>query len=387
MAPRSLWNAPPSFHSALAFLAMHEDLLGYLIGALEPHEMRRIDQWLHEDPDARQQLAEVERLLEPLTEMPPIESPPPDLISRTMANLPPLPPIPSAPSSASPVDRSSEADAIDGATTQHDVAALAPMQSRLDPPDYRGWTWMDWVASSAAAAVLLALLLPSIAEGRFEARKVACQDQLRQLGTAITQYVTRSEQSRLPAVSHSGPEAFAGVYAVRLRDAGLLGDEQLRWCPSLDRPRDQTTLIDASTELVSVDELHTASVDRLRAIQQFAGGHYAYTLGVIEKNHLRSPRFESRSSFAVMSDAPLAGLATEASLAGTNLSESIGHSGVGINVLFEDGRIQFLPVASLASVPDHPLLNHRGEGEAGVNVDDASLAPSWRPPFVDVDQR
>ena len=54
---------------------------------------------------------------------------------------------------------------------------------------------------------------------------------------------------------------------------------------------------------------------------------------------------------------------------------------------FEDGRVNFITVPSLDSMPDHPWLNHHGDVEAGVNVDDASLAPSWRPPFVHVRQR
>jgi hypothetical protein len=234
--------------------------------------------------------------------------------------------------------------------------------------------------TSSAAAILLAMLLPAVAEGRFEARKNACQDQLRQLGTALTQFVGRNEGNRLPAVAGSGPEAFAGVYAVRLRDAGLLDDPTLRWCPSLDPPNISTDP-DPVTTLVSVKQLHQSTVDQLRQIQRSAGGHYAYTLGVIERDHLTSPRFESRSSFAVMSDAPLSsGNAAE-------LARSFGHSGIGINVLFEDGRVQFLPLASLAEIPDHPLMNHHRQTEAGVNIDDASLSPSWRPPFIDVQQR
>ena len=71
---------------------MHEDLLGYLLGALEPHEMRRVAQWLRDDPEAREQLAELERSLRPLEEgHTPVEPPPSDLVSKTLANLPPLP--------------------------------------------------------------------------------------------------------------------------------------------------------------------------------------------------------------------------------------------------------------------------------------------------------
>lgn len=339
---------------------MHEDLLGYLLGALEPHEMRRVDRWLRDDPDARGQLDEIRRMLEPLDESSgTIEQPPSDLVSRTIANLPPMEPLVRDPSPSK------------------DEPATVSMQSSLDPPRGTGWSWIDYAASSAAAAILLALLLPSIAEGRFEARKNACQDQLRQLGTALTQFVSRNESNRLPAVSASGPEAFAGIYAVRLRDAGLLDDPTLRWCPSLDAP----AASDAITKLASLPQLHQSTVDQLRQIQRSAGGHYAYTLGVIERDHLASPRFESRSSFAVMSDAPLTSHATD------SISRSMGHGGIGINILFEDGRVQFMPVASLSAVPDHPLMNHHRQTEAGVNIDDASLAPSWRPPFVDVQQR
>ncbi len=71
---------------------MHEDLLGYLLGALEPHEMRRVAQWLRDDPVAREQLAEIEQSLRPLEEnYEPVEPPPADLVARTLANLPPLP--------------------------------------------------------------------------------------------------------------------------------------------------------------------------------------------------------------------------------------------------------------------------------------------------------
>ena len=45
---------------------MHEDLLGYLLGALEPHEMRRIAQLLRDDPAARDELARIEESLRPL---------------------------------------------------------------------------------------------------------------------------------------------------------------------------------------------------------------------------------------------------------------------------------------------------------------------------------
>jgi hypothetical protein len=134
--------------------------------------------------------------------------------------------------------------------------------------------------------------------------------------------------------------------------------------------------------LVDSASLYRATVNQLKRIQRYAGGHYAYSLGVIDTNGYTSPRFESRASFAVMSDAPR----NRTSL-GSVETDTAAHSGSGINILYEDGRVRFVALVSLEEMTDHPLRNHLGQGEAGINVDDASLAPSWRPPFVHVRQR
>lgn len=371
---------------------MHdEDLLGYLLGALEPDEMRRVEQWLRHDPAARQELAEIERALGRLDEQAePAEMPPPDLVSRTLASLPPLPApegtdggtehqphdaVAGAPEDQAPEDQTSAGSVRTG-------DSLMPMHSGIEPRSEANSGWFDWMASLVAAAILLGLLLPALAEGRFESRKRACQNNLREFGTDLSLFSVYNQQSRLPAVGESGPEAFAGIFMLRLRDVGLLHDASIRWCPSLDRPTLTSPADDQAEELVALEELHRAPVDRLKALQRAAGGHYAYCLGVIEGQHYVPPRYEGRSSFAVMSDAPL-GRVTPGEVA----SGRIGHSGRGINVLYEDGRVQFLPLHSLDAVPDHPLWNHRGEVEAGVNIDDASLGSSSRPPFINARQR
>jgi anti-sigma factor RsiW len=342
---------------------MHEDLLGYLLGALEPHEMRRVARLIQEDPAIRAELAEIERALAALEGMaePNVEPVPADLVSRTLAGIPPLP----------------KPGTIDAT-----LDSLVPMHPGIEVAGPHHSSWLDWIGGAAAMAAILGLLIPALAEGRMEARKVACQAHLRQLGTAITQFVNRDPQHRLPAVAESGPEAFAGMYAVRLSDAGLLTDAAVRWCPTMQVPQPSSITLTPIGKVESVAELHRATVDRLREIQQYAGGHYAYTLGVVDRNRLRPPRFESRSSFAIMSDAPPVGFFDR-----DDLQRLMSHGGRGINVLFEDGRVQFMMTRSLNTLPDHPLLNHHGRAEAGVNIDDASLAPSWVAPFINAVQR
>ncbi len=375
---------------------MHEDLLGYLLGALEPDEMHRVSERIKSDPEAQQLLAEIERSLRPLEDgFRAVEPPSEDLLARTMAAIPDgVPPG----VSNQPTDESNQStdETVDELLASHSTTpasasrvTLADIDLSREPSGVTSrWNWMDSVGSLLSVAVLLALLLPTLAAGRFQSRKVACQNHLREFGTALMQYVYRDHQGRLPQVAQSGPEAFAGVYSLRLADAGLLPDGGVRWCPSADMPEmaAQSSGIDSdlphvdSVSLLSLDhlpkilELESLSVNDLQQVQRYAGGHYAYTLGVWGDHGYTSPRYEARTAFAVMSDAPI-GRADQ-----SDSTIQFSHGNQGMNVLFEDGAVRFIRAAALDSMPDHPLLNHDGDSEAGVNIDDASLAPSWRPP-------
>ncbi|KLU06124.1 putative transmembrane protein [Rhodopirellula islandica] len=400
---------------------MQEDLLGYLLGALELDEMQRVEKLLRESPEAREMLAELERKLGPLHDDCEIVEPPPtDLVARTLDALPPLPPMPGMESGPADVSAGSEVSAPQ-------IPKLSPV---LEGSDAIAWTWRDWVGSFTAACILLAIALPSMVEGRFMARKQACQDNLRHLGMAMTQYVNRNAEARLPSVDSDGYQAFAGVYAPRLHAAGLMMDPRSTHCPSIrssdfwiagglrsteeefvsQEVGEEPTLVtlrmldDAARELSRFAESGATTFEeqvawqraiaRLQWLQQTAGGHYAYTLGVRDGEEFASPRFQGRSSFAVMSDAAVMKVVDRVvddegwpRLAATSQDGVISHGGRGINVLYEDGRVRFVPRESLSQLVDHPLVNHDGRPEAGVNIDDASLAPSWQAPFFHTRQR
>lgn len=410
---------------------MQEDLIGYLLGALEPDEMRRVEAWLRDNEEARRQLSELESALKGLegpSEIEPIdeiELPPADLVARTLASLPPMPSSP-----ISPLDPGTNGpEELDGTLdepTNPLVMEPTSSPSYLSPvselSDGHGWSWRDWLASVTAACVVIAIALPSMLEGRFVARKQACQDNLRELGVAMNQFVNRNAEQRLPSIAPEGYQAFAGMYAARLREAGLLAGAESTLCPSLERDRfwptrwnpdaepslwvnsngspDLVTLSlldEVGRELMMInrrgdpsDELNERlldAIEKLRWMQTTAGGHYAYTLGVRDGDHFAAPRFQGRSTFAVMSDAAIVRNGPGQADQSTAAPALISHGGRGINVLYEDGRVGFLPAQSLGQIPDHPLVNHAGQIEAGMTIDDASLAPSWQPPFIQAVQR
>jgi prepilin-type processing-associated H-X9-DG protein len=370
---------------------MREDLIGYLLGALDPDEMERVTEALRNDPALRDELEQLRRMLEPLDQANEIFEPPGDLIDRTMASIPPgvcsdpdldgvQSGMPNVPAANLPVESSAESgdQSSDGGGWDSDAASrpkdsgqrteATVVLSGVAPIDQH-WRFFDFVGLAMAAMVLAGLVLPEILRQRAAARAVVCQSQLRQAGTALVEYLIRASDRRFPKLQTVGPEAFAGMYAVQLNDAGLIPGGRPMWCPSLDRPAPEFL-----RAIPSRQEIHRAAPAQLARLQRIAGGHYAYTLGIFEQGQYRAPRFEGRPGFAILADAPLR----------TVDRWRTPHDNRGFNILFEDGHVQFVADFETSQILDHPFLNRSGEVEAGLDPNDASLAPSATPPFMPI---
>ena len=410
--------------SAVCFclVVMYEDLLGYLLGALEPEEMQRVSQWLKDNPEGQRQLEVLRKQLGPLDEgFEAVEAPSPDLLDRTLDALPGGPPPDPVPMDVGASDQTEDTtDAIDpildvqSGTVTPASRMTDALASRGNDSRQKRWNLYDCVVGLVSVVVLLALLLPTIAAGRFEARRMQCADQLRELGSALTLFASSDPKSQFPAVADSGPEAFAGVYRLRLQDRGLIPEDLSVYCPSTDSmqqfasypppayasPSDRVqsepipgvpgnlTAPNVSVsfnafELPTVDQLRSLTVDQLKWVQQVAGGDFAYSLGVMNSSGYSAPKFEGRQHFAILADAPL----TSTLPVNGSAQLLLPHGDRGINVLYEDGRVEFVLHRLLGTMDDHPFLNHEGRHEAGVTVDDASLSRSPRAPFVDAVQR
>ena len=78
------------------------------------------------------------------------------------------------------------------------------------------------VAVAALIFVIAGLLvLPAINGTRFQARVAACQDNLRQVGQALTEY-SHKNHDVFPVVPAEGNLAAAGIYAPILTQEGFL---------------------------------------------------------------------------------------------------------------------------------------------------------------------
>ncbi|HHM12274.1 MAG TPA: hypothetical protein ENJ16_01875 [Planctomycetaceae bacterium] len=308
-----------------------EDLLGYLLGALDAEESARVEAAVRNDVALRQELRELQDALQPLEEeRDAVDDPPPGLAERTLRYV------------------------------EAHRAIPRPVMAR--PTRSR---WIDAVATIASVGILALLLFPTLLNSRFRARVHQCQSNLLALGTQLMSYADAQPDRSYPPLAESGRFAFAGAPAVELAERGLL-DRQTRLllCPAT------RVSVGSWGGIPTRQAIETASEDELERLQARAGGSYGWYLGVVCEGRFRAPRHRGRSFFVIASDAPSSDLAHRA---------SANHGGVGWNVLYDDLHVDFIRVSDIELSPDDPTRNHLGMVAAGVGGNDSVVAPSGTP--------
>jgi hypothetical protein len=316
---------------------------------LDAAERQRIEQQLLVDPALRAELEELRRLIEPVNAE--LESllhtddeqwmPPSDLVARTMAGIPFV-------------------GSADGAGQR-----LRGVRPEPTVTAGRRTTLADAVMVLAASMAVISLGLPLTLQVRHSAQRASCAENLAELGRGAAGYAMQQPDGRFPLIPTSGPLSFAGNAVVELHRTQWLDDEHVVWCRSSDRP-------ESDWKMPSREELQSASPDLLDELQLTAGGSYSYCLGVADaRGRHVAPKVQGRVWFALASDEPL----------GFRQGGRPPHDGQGINILFEDGRVQFVRVDALIETRLDPFLNNLGNPESGVTESDSALGPSWMPPF------
>jgi hypothetical protein len=228
-----------------------------------------------------------------------------------------------------------------------------------------GAAWGGWRMRVADVVVALGivccasfLFIPALAHCRFASRTQACQNNLRQIGAALTAY-SGVHGGAFPHVPLRGNRAFAGVIGVVLRDSEFLANPAALFCVSAQR-RENASAMPFPT-LAQVD---LAPAQLLPAIRQAARGDYGFTVGYWERGTLAFLRNQRRPWYAIAADAPSDSLPSHA---------TANHAGKGQSVLFEDGHYQFLRRCCPRLSRDELFLNHFGHVSPGVDANDAVI--------------
>lgn len=314
---------------------MRDYLIGYLLDALDPSEREIVADRLSRDPQLRRDLELVSRGLETLAADKGQYEPPVGLARRTCqfvavaTKATPSPPVVSAPSR---------------------------------------WSMADLAVAAGIFLAATLLFWPAMNQSRFAARLAGCQDNLRQLGVALSTYSTHY-LGQFPAASITSDLNGAGMYAVILREDGLLPQTHIVICPASPLAERQGVFL-----VPTLQELLQAQAKHLAEMRRMMGGSYGYSLGCIVEGQYQPPRDLRRARQALMADAPSPNAPHRSSL---------NHGGCGQNVLFEDLHVQYLTTCKAKGCNDHIFTNDEGLARAGLHELDAVIGASDDSPLDD----
>jgi hypothetical protein len=287
---------------------MRDELVGYLVGALEPHEQAAIEDHLRRDPQLQEALAELRGCLTPLGFDGGHFEPPAHLLQST-------------------------------------CDLVAERRAVLPWRDYansgsRGWSMQDLVTAAGVMVAASLLFFPAVNYSREQASVAGCQNGLRHIANAMSLY-SNFNGGYLPHASTSTSVASTGVYAPILKSRGFVNNAQVFICPAATRQRGKAVAIP------TLKQVQEASPADLAKLEETMGGDFRTTLGYVKDEVYHPVRHAGREYFAVLADAP--------SIDGDR--QSPNHGGLGQNVLFDDGHAQFLSTCRCRPDRDYVPVN------------------------------
>ncbi|MGH7169601.1 MAG: hypothetical protein ACRELG_04900 [Gemmataceae bacterium] len=318
---------------------MEENLVGYLLNALDDDQQRQVEASLRESPELRACQDLLERSLAPLAADRETPEPRPGLVLSTLAHLAEyqcrkLPDAPSPPLSQSvPVGR-----------------------SWLRRPD-------------VVVAALLLIVLGGIGSSslihlwRDYYGRTQCRNNLFELWKGLHGYC-EAHHGNFPLVEEKGARGVAGIFVPILGDSGMLNSEVSIACPAQERrPPD-------SRSVREMEELYVRDRDTFRMEARKLAGGYAYTLGYRDSACYHGLRCDTVESdclklLPIVADRPEPLMQ----------ANSANHGGTGQNVLYLDGHVEWRTNRKAGINGDDIFANRQGQLRAGEDREDSVLGP------------
>jgi hypothetical protein len=220
--------------------------------------------------------------------------------------------------------------------------------------------WADVAVAASLFIACLLTLVPALKRSRETWNTAACTNNLHQLGLALNRYA--ETHKTFPTIPAGDAVPFAGTFALRLREAGLLPDPSVLDCPCDGVNNIPSTFPDLRT-------LAKLGPNRASEMPVLNHADYAYTLGFEEGGRPTAVPAHVHNDFPLLADRPPYADSVEI-LEGN----SPNHHGAGQNVLFVGGHVGFYPTRQLGQDRDM-FLNDRHLPAPGVHSRDAVLVP------------
>ena len=347
-----------------------EDLLGYVLGALDAQEERDLQTIIDANPEIEDELLELRHSMLPLESLAGGErgAPRPGLARRTcefIANI-----------EREPQHSLAEFSAIDAIDLGIDPADLGPVaeQAALAPAvshsrfssftdrfvHTRSWSRVDMLAAVAMAAIFACILFPAISHSRFQSRVVACQQNLGEVGTAMLVYADLHQGQFFNPTDADITSNATSLVAPVLKTGGFIEDDAMFTCAGRS---------DANpARIPTLQQLRNAKGEQLSSLRKRMGGDFGYSLGFVDGDRYHAPQNNGSSHTVLIADMP------SSSMPGRS---SANHGGNGQNCFFADGHVDFIPTPTIGD--DAIYENDLGIVGPGVSEQDNVIAPSNLP--------
>jgi prepilin-type processing-associated H-X9-DG protein len=318
---------------------MEENLVGYLLNALDDEPQRQVEASLRESPELRAHLERLERALAPLAADRETPEPPPGLALSALARIAEyqcrkLPDAPAAPRSQS----------------------LPANRSWLRRPD-------------VLVAALLLIVLGGIGSSslihlwRDYHGRTQCRNNLFLIWGGLRRYC-EVHNGNFPLVEEKGAHGVAGIFMPILGDSGVLGSEVSIACPAQERRPPQ------SLSVREMEDLYASNPNQfLQEARSLAGG-YAYSLGYRDTDGYHGLRCDTVETDRLKL-LPIVADRLE-SLMQLN---SANHGGTGQNVLYLDGHVEWRTNRHAGINGDDIFVNRHDQLLAGEDREDTVLGP------------
>lgn len=328
---------------------MRDKLLDYLVGGLDSREADQVRKALQEDPLLQQQLELLQTSLQPLETCRHYE-PPADLKDRTIDFVSQS--IEQQAASGSPASRRSSWTA-GGRNPSVQLADSVQAGSK--------WTILDVVVAGAILVTASLLFFPIVMNSRYAAQLRGCQQNLQQIGMALHDY-SSTHDGLFPQATGDAKLSVAGGYAPVLYNNQFVKRPRLFLCPTVGDEDQWTGWKPPNSELLA-----GAAGRELANIQRQMGGSYGYNLGYWSNGRYFPPRNLWRAFYPIMAEVP------SSTLSGRRRTH---HGGNGLNVLFEDGHVQYMTDWQIFPREDSIFYSDRGLVEPGRRRNDAVIGES-----------
>jgi hypothetical protein len=323
-----------------------DNLLGYLLDALDEPAQQEVELQLRRQPLVQQKLEVLRQAVEPLAadrESPDYE-PAPGLRMRTLARV------------------------AEYRCREHQPPRPAPVLRPSVPASRSWWSRADVLVAASLLLIAFPLLFPILTRLQERSKIAECQNNLRSLYGAIVSY-GEHHSGQLPHLEPNPPQNFAGVTVPILYEEGFLTPEVKLACPATGRR------MVAPVSRAQLQDLYERDSDQFERYIREVGGCYAYPLGYWEAGQLHGFQLPDPSRqdelLPIMADRPPFEDSSD-----PLIGNSQNHGGTGQNVLRLGGQVQWCTSRNVGPDGDDIYLNRRQELDAGVDRFDSVLAAS-----------